>query len=77
MSVLLVGTLLALAAPQQPAVFRAEVGVVRVEVLVTRRGETVRGLTAADFELRDGGVRGGWSRSSRSRRPSTRCSRWT
>ena len=55
MSVLLVGALLALAAPQKPAVFRAEVGVVRVEVLVTRRGETVRGLTAADFELRDGG----------------------
>ena len=55
MSVLLVGALIALAAPQQPPVFRAEVGVVRVEVLVTRGGETVRGLTAADFELRDQG----------------------
>ena len=55
MSVLLVGALLALAAPQAPPVFRAEVGVVRVEVLVTRRGEPVRGLTAADFELRDRG----------------------
>ena len=55
MSILLVGALLALAAPQPRPVFRAEVGVVRVEVLVTRRGETVRGLTAADFELRDQG----------------------
>jgi Ca-activated chloride channel homolog len=54
MSVLLAGAL-ALAALQPPAVFRAEVGVVRVEVLVTRKGETVRGLTAADFELRDQG----------------------
>lgn len=55
MSGLLVGALLALAAPQLPPVFRTEAGVVRVEVLVTRRGEAVRGLTAADFELRDRG----------------------
>jgi Ca-activated chloride channel homolog len=54
MSVVL-GALLALAAPQQLPVFRAEVDVVRVEVLVTRGREAVRGLTAADFELRDRG----------------------
>jgi hypothetical protein len=41
---------------QAPPVFRAQVGVVRVEVLVTRGGAPVRGLTAADFELRDDGV---------------------
>jgi Ca-activated chloride channel homolog len=46
-----------LAAAQDPLVFRAEVGVVRVEVLVTRDGTPVAGLTAADFELRDAGVR--------------------
>lgn len=46
-----------LAAAQDPLVFRAEVGVVRVEVLVTRDGSPVTGLVAADFELRDAGVR--------------------
>jgi VWFA-related protein len=46
----------ALWAAQQPPVFRAEVGVVRVEVLVTRGGSPVGGLTAGDFELRDEGV---------------------
>jgi hypothetical protein len=76
-SVVLVGALLVLAASQQPPVFRAEVGVVRVEVLVTRGGQTVRGLTAGDFELRDRGICGCWSRSSRSGRPSTPCSRST
>ncbi len=40
---------------QAPPVFQAEVGVVRVEVLVTRGGEPVRGLGADDFELRDDG----------------------
>jgi len=46
-----------LAAAQDPLVFRTEVGVVRVEVLVTRDGSPVAGLAAADFELRDAGVR--------------------
>jgi len=43
------------AAPQPPPVFRAEADLVRVEVLVTRKGAPVRGLTADDFELRDDG----------------------
>ena len=55
MSALLASALLAVAAPQQPPVFRAEVGIVRVEVLVTRKGVPVRGLAAADFEVRDNG----------------------
>lgn len=54
MTVLLAATLLA-AAAQAPPVFRAEIGVVRVDVLVTRGGSPVRGLAAADFELRDDG----------------------
>jgi Ca-activated chloride channel family protein len=45
-----------LAATQAPLVFRTEVGVVRVEALVTRDGSPVGGLAAADFELRDNGV---------------------
>jgi VWFA-related protein len=56
MTALLAATLLAAAAAQAPPVFRAEVGVVRVEVLVTRGGSPVGGLTAADFELRDDGI---------------------
>jgi VWFA-related protein len=56
MTALLGATLLAAAAAQTPPVFRAEVGVVRVEVRVTRGGSPVRGLVAADFELRDDGV---------------------
>jgi VWFA-related protein len=48
--------LAALLATQAPLVFHAEVGVVRVEVLVTRDGTPVAGLRATDFELRDGGV---------------------
>ena len=55
MNALLAAALLAAAAPQAPPVFRAEVDVVRVEVLVTRGGAPVRGLGAADFELRDDG----------------------
>jgi len=55
MTALLAATLLAASAPQAPPVFRAEVDVVRVEVLVTRGGAPVRGLGAADFEVRDDG----------------------
>lgn len=47
----------AASAPQTPPVFTAEVGLVRVEVLVTRKGVPVRGLGAADFEVRDNGRR--------------------
>jgi VWFA-related protein len=43
------------AAAQQP-VFKAGVDAVRVDVLVTRGGKPVTGLTTADFELRDSGV---------------------
>jgi VWFA-related protein len=55
MNALLPALALAAAAAQAPPVFRAEVDVVRVEVLVTRKGEPVRGLTAEDFEVRDAG----------------------
>jgi VWFA-related protein len=54
-SALLASALLAVAAPQEPPVFRAEVDLVRVEVLVTRKGVPVGGLTATNFELRDNG----------------------
>jgi VWFA-related protein len=37
--------------------FRAGTTVVRVDVSVTGRGKAVAGLTAADFEVRDNGVR--------------------
>jgi len=56
MTALLAAALLAAAAAQAPPVFRAEVGIVRVEVLVTRGGSPVGGLAAADFELRDEGI---------------------
>ena len=56
MTGLLAPALLAAAAVQAPPVFRAEVGVVRVEVLVTRGGSPIGGLAAADFELRDEGI---------------------
>jgi VWFA-related protein len=55
MNALLAAALLSAPAPQAPPVFRAEVDVVRVEVLVTRKGTPVRGLAAADFEVRDEG----------------------
>jgi VWFA-related protein len=54
---LLVAALAPSAAQEEPLVFGVEVEVVRVEVLVTRKGEPVRDLTAEDFELRDNGVR--------------------
>ena len=41
---------------QQP-VFRARTDLVRVDVLVTRDGTPVTGLTAADFDVRDNAVR--------------------
>jgi Ca-activated chloride channel family protein len=44
------------AAQEEPLVFGVEVEVVRVEVLVTRSGEPVRGLQAENFQLRDNGV---------------------
>ncbi len=47
--------LLSAVTPQQPPVFRAEVGLIRIEVLATRKGVPVHGLTAADFEVRDDG----------------------
>ena len=45
-----------LAAAQGPA-FTSRVDAVRVDVLVTDRGRIVRGLTPADFEIYDNGVR--------------------
>ncbi len=42
---------------QLPPVFRADVEAVFVDVFVTRGGQPVPGLRAADFELRDNGVR--------------------
>ncbi len=44
-------------AQEEPPVFGVEVEVVRVEVLVTRDGQPIPGLTARDFEVRDNGVR--------------------
>jgi Ca-activated chloride channel family protein len=55
--VLLGATLAAGAGQEEPLVFGVEVEVVRVEVLVTRKGEPVRDLTARSFDLRDNGVR--------------------
>lgn len=43
------------ATAQAPPVFPVDVALVRVEVLVTDRGQVVHGLRAADFELRDEG----------------------
>lgn len=55
------GLTLLLAAPlpgrQQAPVFRGGIDRVRVDVLVTDRGRPIQGLSAADFELKDNGVR--------------------
>ena len=55
MSAILAGAVLAVAGAHAPPVFRAEVGIVRVEVSVTRNGSSLRGLTATDFEVPDNG----------------------
>ena len=49
-------TALLLAAGAAAQTFRAGTDAVQVDVLVTRGGRPVPGLTAADFELRDNGV---------------------
>jgi VWFA-related protein len=41
----------------QQATFRGRIDIVRVDALVTNRGKPVLGLTAADFEILDNGVR--------------------
>jgi Ca-activated chloride channel family protein len=46
----------AVAAAQEPARFASEVGLVELDVAVTRDGRPVGGLRAADFEVRDAGV---------------------
>lgn len=53
-AVVLIGVMAATAAQQR---FRSGVDVVTVDVLITRDGRPVTGLTVADFELRDNGVR--------------------
>ena len=47
---------LALLFEQTPPRFRVEVDAVRVDALATDGNRALRGLTAADFELRDNGV---------------------
>lgn len=42
--------------PRAQQAFRSGVEAVRLDVLVLERGEPVRGLRAADFEVRDNGV---------------------
>jgi Ca-activated chloride channel homolog len=51
----LVASLLAFAAVQQPN-FATRREVVRVDVLVTDKGQPVRGLTTADFDVLDNGI---------------------
>ncbi len=55
MSALAATVLLTAVAAQEPPVFQADVGVVRLEVLVTRNGAPVHGLTSADFQVREDG----------------------
>lgn len=55
--VLLAAAFVAGPGQEEPLVFGVEVEVVRVEVLVTRKGEPVRDLSAESFDLRDNGVR--------------------
>jgi VWFA-related protein len=54
--VLLAGTAFALELAAPEPLFRARVEAVRLDVLVTRDGVPVTGLTTDDFELRDNGV---------------------
>ncbi len=55
--VLLAGALSgAIAAQTQPPTFSARVDVVRVDALVTDKGQPVLGLTVGDFEVLDNGV---------------------
>jgi Ca-activated chloride channel homolog len=58
LAILLIATALVavLAGPPARQRFSSGVEVVRVDVLVSERGRPVRGLTAADFEVRDNGV---------------------
>jgi VWFA-related protein len=58
-SLILLATFLAGSAgtPDQQPLFRSGTELVRVDVLVTDDGAPVAGLTAADFEVRDKGVR--------------------
>src|SRR5579871_6172663 len=42
--------------PQRPPIFRANIDVVRVDVLAVDNGKPIAGLTPADFEVRDNGV---------------------
>jgi VWFA-related protein len=44
-------------APQQPPLFSSHVQAVLVDVFVARGGKPVRGLRAADFEVKDNGIR--------------------
>jgi VWFA-related protein len=57
-AILLAGHLLvsAVAVKTQDVTFSSRVEAVRVDVLVTDRGQPVRGLGPADFEIRDNGV---------------------
>ena len=48
---------LLLAAAQQPVTFEARIEAVYVDAFVTRKGVSITGLTASDFELKDNGIR--------------------